>query len=645
LLAYNAPPFALRSARQPDSRMNVLYEEAGSLKAASIVEDNNTSLQVQTQHGKRAKVKAAAVLLRFEHHSLNDFMDRARAVAEGIEPGFLWEACGDSEFSFNVLAEEYFGHQPEAEEAAGLLMRLQATPTHFYKKGKGRYKPAPPDALEAALASIERKRQQAELQADYVASLSRFELPEAFEPILPRLLYKPDRTAVETKAAEEACSQLKLSLPRLLEKCGALPSTHDYHFERFLFEFFPRGTGFDDELIRGGAVELPGTVDELPMAPAQAFSIDDETTTEIDDAFSVTRLDNGNWQIGIHIAAPALGMEPGSKLDAEARKRMSTVYFPGGKVTMLPQPVIDRFTLSEGRDCPALSMYIEVDAQFRILERRTVLERIHISRNLHHHMLDQKFDENAVAAEHTDFEFGEELLLLYQFAVSLERQRGKNENRVQRTDYSFYVDDDQVRIVPRKRGAPLDKLVSELMILVNGEWARLLSEANLPGLYRTQVGGKVKMSTVAAPHEGLGLEQYVWSSSPLRRYADLANQRQLISVVRELTPAYPPRDQTLFEIMRGFELAYDAYADFQRSMERYWCLRWLLQEQPAEVRAEVIRDDLARFKEIPLVCRVLSMPQAPSGTIVQLGVSDVDLIELTLHCEYLTTVEPTAMNT
>ncbi len=618
--------------------MNVFYEESGSLKAASIVEDNNTSLQVQTQHGKRAKIKSAAVLLRFEHHSLNEFMERARLVAEEIEPGFLWEACGDSEFSFETLAEEYFGRQPQAEEAAGLLMRLQATPTHFYKKGKGHYKPAPPDALKSALASIERKRQQAEQQADYVASLARFELPEAFKPVLTHLLYKPDRATVEAKALEEACSQLKLSPPRLLEKCGALTSSLDYHFGRFLFEHFPRGTDFGEALNSGN-------VDELPLAPSRAFSIDDETTTEIDDAFSVTRTDNGNWRVGVHIAAPALGIAADSELDAEARKRMSTVYFPGGKVTMLPQPVIDRFTLSEGRDCPALSMYVEVDHDFRIVNRRTVLERVHISRNLHHNMLDREFDDDAVAAGHADFEFGEELLLLFRFAVCLERQRGKNENRVQRPDYSFYVEDDRVRIVPRKRGAPLDKLVSELMILVNGEWARLLGEASLPGLYRTQASGKVKMSTVAAPHEGLGLEQYIWASSPLRRYADLANQRQLISVVRQSAPAYPPRDQTLFEVMRGFELAYDAYAEFQRSMERFWCLRWLLQEQPAEVRAEVIRDDLVRFQDIPLVCRVPSMPQLPAGTIVELGVSDIDLIELTLHCEYISTAEPAGAET
>jgi exoribonuclease-2 len=613
--------------------MNVFYEESGSLKAASIIQDNNSSLQVQTQHGKRAKVKAVAVLLRFEHHSLNEFMEQARVVADEIEPGFLWEACGESEFSFDTLAAEYFGHQPKAEEAAGLLMRLQATPTHFYKKGKGRYKPAPPEALKAALASIERKRQRAQLQAEYVESLLRYQLPDNFKPELKQLLYKPDRNMVETKAVEEVCSQLKLSVPRLLEKCGALESTLDYHYGRFLFEHFPRGTDFD------GVIDVVQPEDPAP-ATVEAFSIDDVTTTEIDDAFSLSKLGSGHWQVGVHISAPALGIEAESVLDTEARKRMSTVYFPGGKITMLPEPIIDRFTLAEGRECPALSMYVEVDSDFQVVSTRSAIERVKIARNLHHNVLDVEFDEEAARTGHADFDFGEQLLFLYRFAASLERARGKNENRMPRADYNFYVENDHVRIERRKRGSPVDKVVSELMILVNSKWAQLLAESNLPGLFRTQASGKVKMSTVAAPHEGLGVNQYIWASSPLRRYADLVNQRQLISVLRGAEPAFAPSDQNLFEIMRGFELAYDAYAEFQRSMERYWCLRWLVQEQVNEIAAEVIRDDLVRIESVPLVCRAHSLPALPPGGRVQVSVSDVDLMEIMVRCEYEKTLEP-----
>jgi exoribonuclease-2 len=607
--------------------MNVFYEEAGSFKAAAVVEDNTTSLQVQTQHGKRAKVKAGSVLLRFEHHSLSEFMDQARAVADEIDPAFLWEACGQSEFSFDALAAEYFGREPRAEESAGLLTRLQTTPTHFYKKGKGRYKPAPPDALKAAIASVERKRIQAELQSEYVASLMRHELPEAFNPILQQLLYKPDRNMLETKALEEACSQQKLSAARLLEKCGALRSSLDYHLGRFLFEYFPLGTGFEDESVAN-------LTDELQLAPVEAFSIDDATTTEIDDAFSVTRLTNGNWKIGVHIAAPALGIELDSELDIEARKRMSTVYFPGGKITMLPNSAIELFTLIEGFDRPAVSMYIELNADLEMLGMRSTIERVRVARNLRHDALDENFNEQAVATGQVDFEYGEQLQLLFRFAKVLERRRGKKDGGVDRIDYNFYVDDGSVRIVPRKRGSAIDKVVSELMILVNGEWGRQLNDAKLPGIYRTQTSGKVRMSTVAAPHESLGLAQYIWASSPLRRYADLVNQRQLVSILGGTSPAYGASDEQLFEVMRGFELAYDAYAEHQRLMERYWCLRWLLQTDATDVHARVIRDDLVRVDGIPLVCRAQSLPQLARGEGVQLRVSDIDLFEITLRCEY-----------
>ena len=514
-----------------------------------------------------------------------------------------------------------------AEESAGLLTRLQMTPTHFYKKGKGRYKPAPPDALKAALASVERKRKQAELKAGYVASLMRDELPEAFVPLLKQLLYKPDRNMVETKALEDACAQRKISAARLLEKCGAVTSSLDYHHGRIQFENFPLGTGFEHESVAD-------LTSELDLATVEAFSIDDATTTEIDDAFSVTQLANGNWQIGVHIAAPVLGITKESGLDLEARKRMSTVYFPGGKITMLPDSVIESFTLKEGSDHPAISMYIEIDAELEMLGMRTTVERVHIARNLRHDALDMNFDEQAVASGTVDFEYAEQLLLLLRFADLLERQRGKKDNSVDRIDYSFYVDGESVRIVPRERGSAIDKVVSELMILVNGEWGRQLSEVKVPAIYRTQSNGKVKMSTVAAPHEGLGLEQYMWVSSPLRRYIDLTNQRQLVSVLCGTSPPYGASDEQLFEVVRGFELAYDAYAEHQRLMERYWCLRWLLQTDASEVQARVIRDDLVRIDTIPLVCRAQSLPRLTRGECVQVSVSEIDLFEITLRCEY-----------
>ena len=613
--------------------MNVFFEEDGAFKAGTVLADNHTSLQVENQHGKRTKVKEGAVLIRFDHIPLSQFMAEAQSIAKDIDPAFLWECSGATEFGFDQLGKEYFGHEPRPAESAGLLMRLHATPTHFYKKGKGRYKAAPADALRAALASVERKRKQADLQQRYAEQLARFEVPEEFKPLLPHLLYQPDKGCIEYKALEQAAALAHLTIPRLLERSGAFASPRDYHFGRFLFEYFPGGTSFDPGLV----AMPPGA---LPLSPAECFSIDDATTTEIDDAFSVTKLANGNWLVGVHIAAPALGIAPGSPLDREAAKRLSTVYFPGDKITMLPENAIAQYTLSEGGDCPALSMYIEVTPQFEVVAHRSVVERVRIAANLRFDELETEFNEQQIASGQISHRFGEQLMVLWHLAARLERQRGKDEVANARSDYNFHVENDRISIVARRRGSPVDKVVSELMILVNTQWGGELAQNGIPALYRAQSGGKVKMSSVPAPHQGLGVPQYIWASSPLRRYADLVNQRQLLSLISNEAVPYPAGDERLLVILRDFELAYDAYAEFQRGMERYWCLRWLIQENINLTAAEVLREELVRIERIPLVVRVPSMPATSPGTRVELTVSNIDPLDLTLHCEFKQILEP-----
>jgi len=607
---------------------NVFYEEDGDFKVGAVLADNVASLQVEAPHGKRSKVKAANVLIRFEGGGLADFMGEAQKLAAGIDVDFLWQCCGQDEFPFDTLAREYFGRDPAAAESAALLVKLHGAPMYFYKKGKGRYKAAPQEALTAALASVERKRRQAEQNAGYVAQLAEGKLPPEFVPILDRLLYAPDHNSIEWKALDEASTAQKLSPARLAERCGALPSAADYHLNRFLFDHFPRGTAFPPG-------ELAQIADDLPLAQVDAFSIDDAATTEIDDAFSVTRLPSGNSSIGIHIAAPALGVTPGSVIDAAARERLSTVYFPGGKITMLPENAIDSFTLREGRKPPALSLYMEIAPDFTLISSATRVERVAVTANLRHETLDEVSGEAAFEAGAVDHRFGAQLAALWQFAKRLGAARRKGEAEIEaRPEYSFYIEDGRVRIVRRRRGTPIDRIVSELMIHVNGSWARELAQQGTAAIYRVQAAGKVRMSTVPAEHQGLGLETYAWASSPLRRYADLVNQRQLIALTHGVTPPYRTNDEALLGAMRDFEAAHEAYGAFQRDMERYWCLQWLIQERVRSAPATVLRENLVRFDDLPLVVRVPSLPSLEPGQRVALAVSRVDVLELTLHCEF-----------
>jgi len=616
--------------------MNTFYEEDGSFKVGAIMSDATTSLQVESAHGKRSKIKAANVLLRFAQPGLVEFMTLAEGIAASIDVEFLWECCPAEEFGFDELSTEYFGRTPTATEAAGALIRLHSSPMHFYKKGKGRYKAAPPEALKSALASAEKKRLLAALQARYIAELEHFTLPPEFADKLPQILYKPDRNTLEVKALEAACASTHLSAAHLLERCGALPSSHDYHLQRFLFENFPHGTGFPEVVVDPHP--------ELPLAEDVAFSIDDASTTEIDDAFSVRKLVSGNWRIGIHIAAPTLTIPLGSPIDLIAAQRMSTVYMPGDKITMLPDSVVRAYTLEADKICPTLSMYLEVEAEtLAVIRTESRIERVHIAANLRHDTLQPLFNEETLAAGKMDYEYASELTLLWQLAQKLEAVRGKASDNNTQVDYNFSVENDRVSITTRQRGSPIDKVVAELMIFVNAEWGKLLATHTVPGIYRTQNNGKVKMSSVPAPHQGLGVAQYLWSSSPLRRYVDFVNQRQIISLLRNETPAYTNSTVDLFSVIRDFDATYTIYQDFQRSMERYWCLRWLTQENVQQTEALVLRENLVKLNSIPLVSRVPSVPESPPNTRVILAIDGVDLLDLTLNAHFVAKIEEEAV--
>jgi exoribonuclease-2 len=446
-------------------------------------------------------------------------------------------------------------------------------------------------------------------------------------------LYKPDKNALEWKALAAASEAARTSPLALLAHAGAIPSTHDYHYEAFLAQAFPRGTAFPP------LPALPALPD-LPVAEGvRAFSIDDATTTEIDDAFSVRELSGGRVEVGVHIAAPALAIERGSPHDAAARARLSTVYMPGRKITMLPDDVVAAFSLAAGAARPALSLYVELDEQGAPVAERTVVERVPIAANLALHTIGDAF-ANALPSP-SDAPWTAELRVLWKLAQRFAQARGKAD--VERVDYSFDVDWEassavpepgRVRIVPRLRGSPLDKLVAELMIRVNATWGELLAKADAAGLYRVQSGGKVKMSTRPGEHQGLGLMHYLWASSPLRRYADLVNQRQLVAVVSGERPAYARNDAELVAAMTDFEATYSQYAEFQERMEHYWCLRWLVQEGVDEALATVDRDGVARLDAIPLRVRLADLPPLPAGTPVRVKVMRVDLLEAVLEARY-----------
>jgi exoribonuclease-2 len=633
---------------------HVLFEEDGAFKAGTVLADAGGSLQVEAASGKRTKVKSSAVMLRFPEPAPVDLIREAQRTAESMDLDFLWECAPQEEFEFTGLAEEYFGRTPSPVEAAGLLFRLHGAPVYFYRKGRGRYRPAPPDTLRAALAAVERKKEQAARVEEWAEQLAAGSAPAEIRREAARLLVRPDRNAIEWKALERACALMHAPPPRVLLQAGAFADARALHLGTFLADQFPGGPGFapvDEALLDA---QLAQRVSALPLSEAQPFSIDDSTTTEIDDCLSVQPLPDGRLRVGVHIAAPALVVGRDHPLDRIARERMSTVYMPGDKITMLPDPPIQRFTLEAGRELPALSLYADLDASgTRVESTYTRVERIRVAANLRHDTLDGLVTEATLAppAPGEPDPLGalaqaEALRALWTLTLALsaerDRVRGKPESR-NRLDFSFYVDLDadgreSVRIVQRRRDAPLDRIVAELMILANSAWGLLLAQNRVPGIYRSQqVAGRVRMTTHPQPHQGLGVLQYGWCTSPLRRYVDLVNQRQLIAVAAGEAPPYALQDAELFAVISAFEARYAAYAEFQQRMERYWCLRWVAQKPGMRYDAVVVRDELVRLASAPLYFRMPELPalQLAAGRRIVVDLVAQDELELSVAARFV----------
>ena len=619
-------------------------------------------MQIELDSGKRVKVKTAQLLMKFDKPAPAEFMRAGQEVALGMEVDMAWEFAPDEEFGFADLARDYFSKDANPSQQLGTLLCLFEAPHYFRRAGKGRFRKASADIVQQALIAIEKKKHLQLQISDWANSLMLGQCPAEVQTQLFKILFKPDKNAPEYKAVVEASRGSQTAPLVLLQKAGAIRSPYDFHWQRFLFEHFPKGTGFPVLLA-------PPVQTDLPLADVRAYSIDDSQTTEIDDALSVQGLGSDCITVGIHIAAPAVALKPADPIDMCGRARLSTVYMPGHKITMLPDSVVKTYTLQEGRACPALSLYVSFDAHtLAVQTTETRLEQVPIVANMRHDQLDTVVTESwlcrdadtaqatpEVAMPHA------ELALLFRLAKHLKAEReivrGKPET-FNRPDYNFRLEgvtedgphgDEKVSIGLRQRGSPLDLIVAEAMILANSTWGQWMASLGVPAIYRSQAslspGIKVRMGTKALPHAGIGVPSYAWSTSPLRRYTDLVNQWQLIACVRHgataaLAAPFKPKDAELFGIITAFESAYSAYNTQQASMERFWTLQYLRQHGLTELEATVIKSfpgeaPLARADHLPLVFSVMGAPALDRGSRVRVRLGDMDLIALDIRAQFI----------
>jgi len=640
--------------------MNLLYEEGGDIKIAAVQSATGTgdaeSWQATSLSGKKIKLKAKEVWLRFEKPEAQAAMDEALVLSKDIDLQLLWDCAPEEEFGLVEVSLEYFGSQATIPQQVALAIALQDAPVFFRRKGRGRFQRAPLEQLQAGLAALERKQKELEQQSVWQQDLVAGIFPDTLKSSAKQLLFSPDKNSSAYKALIAACTETGESLAQLMIRCAAIESPLAYHQGLFLKVHFPNGAAHHVNIgVDQAAYDT--AIAELPLAEVNAFSIDDSGTTEIDDALSVTELVEGGHRIGIHIAAPGLAISKDDPLDQVARNRMSTVYFPGNKITMLPDSVIEQFSLDAGAPRPALSIYVDLDAD-GIVNRDTLqmrAEMVPMTANLRLEDMEHLVSEESLVDEGASYLYRKELAILWRAAKLL--HAGRQEKRIANglraeqlgvidpnalaRDFHFQIQDvngvQRVEIIPRQRGSILDTIVAEWMIFCNGASGQLLADHGLPGLFRTQKGWgplRTRMQTTPGPHEGLGLDYYAWCTSPLRRYSDLVNQWQLIALAKhgvtaKMMAPFPPRDATLMGIAADFESCYQAYGEFQDRLEKYWCLRWITQDGDSKnVYVRHLKEGMSRVELVPLHLPIPELASHPRMTRAEVAVADVDLLQL-----------------
>ncbi len=444
---------------------------------------------------------------------------------------------------------------------------------------------------------------------------------------------------------EEVQKRAKITLSgRNEEKAFALlvKVGHFHKDENLALYKVGRYTKFDAEL-EAQATELVQNydsyfagIDFVDLTDLEIFSIDSATTKDIDDALSFEMLDNGQYRVGIHITDVADLFEPNTDLFKEAMFRASSLYFPEQKVHMLPQVLSEKAcSLVEGQQRFAMSFFLYLDTDFNVLKRDIQGTKIIVKTRFDYDFIDEKLKNSNLDDVFTK---------LYKIARKFENDR-MNAGAVtfQRNEIlPVILPDGKIALEKNVDDTPARKLVSELMVAANMAAALFAKENSLPIIYRSQEAPEVNPKTLALDipegvarnflqcavmkksltgivpqsHSGLGVQAYSQLTSPIRRAGDLLNQKQIFNFIRKREQFFTAN--ALSSLAEQIDESLQEARLLQRERNRYWLLKYIIQEKWTELdgtvlKTEGVRNPLVELDTLHLIWNFDPLPSQKAG--------------------------------
>ena len=556
---------------------------------------------------------------------LNRHRERRERLASEVAPMELWEmAQGEMERAPAEWFAELGYTSPDADAVAACGRALLQCKTHF------RFQPPEFEIYDAA--TVESRRQAEEAArvreamvcggADWFrrlweARIGRHPAPDAStapeEPARGRLekMLRARMRDPETVEDEALWKQVTKGLPDdphlallLAMTWGLVPEHYNFWLDRADYE---SGTAWEEplesetqELIR--AVEEGGS---LPPAEDTVFiSIDSATTRDIDDAFRIASAADGGWDVEVALACPAWFWNFDSPLGKAVFHRATSIYLPEGNCHMMPESLGEgAFSLFEGQARPALVVGAHVAPDGTLGEGSFRFATIKVAKNLNYPDCEAALDgeENAASP------FVESLRLAA--AMSDRRLASRVEHGaviIERPEIDFELEGEGADITVKLRPYPAapraQLLVAELMVVANAVLAEWAVKNDVPLLFRTQdvavpreyagvwksapdiarvvrILVAASLDVVPRPHAGMGLSAYSPVTSPLRRFTDLVNEAQLLSVLTRGSVRWSREE--LSDMLMHLSIRLEAAGQVQRFRPRYWKYLYIQQQARA----------------------------------------------------------------
>lgn len=612
------------------------FLDEDSIKTVLVVQDAGSKLQVIEQFGKQRTIKSGQVLCRYPGGAMRSelalvipaLQSRIIQLASSIDCELLWSQIETHEKDLAVgdIAALWFG-RAGAEEISACFRVLAADSLRFKRNGLS-FQARTPAQVESLLLTRQREGEKRLREAAihlWLDELERGHIPDNDEARTPETVPQteslPEGTAcTQEQATEFSKALLEFLVERKQSDIGKVFSErHPENPYEAAFEvldrlgLLPPGSnpvsliaGINPEfskaaLDEAASLSVPDPREDgrrLDMTHLPAFSIDDETTREIDDACTIEDLGD-RIRVGVHIADATALIELQSTLDREAQNRTLTIYLPEETYTMFPERIgCDLASLNEGQDRRALSLLADFDKSSKtLLSHEFALTVIRNTWRLTYDQADQ-----IIAGAETHSMTGA-IRNAHEIACALRQNRLDNRAfQISRPELRVHVRDGQISLKVNRGTSQAQVLVQEMMVLYNSLAGKRAVDESLPVIYRVQgapdgrdfpsgqeityqphtAGALFKrirparLSLEPGAHSGLGVPYYIQASSPIRRYADLVMQRQLTAAALGRRPAYDQGE--LYRILAAAEGTSREISAIERRSIRFWALEYLVRE-------------------------------------------------------------------